>query len=199
MLFLRSHQLSNVISLCVAALMILYVAGVARGQDGRNAEVGPPPLKIIPRDERAQLNAADGPSARTRTTFELMEKHLGRAEQLTQQQRYEPASTELGTYEAVIEDSLRYLSHMDKERGKTRDLYKNLELNLRKHAPRLELIRRTTPSEFAIYVKATLDYTRKARSIALDSFYSNSVSRKSIFKGRPGYPLALARPNTLAG
>jgi hypothetical protein len=125
-----------------------------------------------------------------------MEKHLSRAEALTGEQRYDPASTELGSYEAIIEDSLRYLSHMDRERGKTRDLYKNLELNLRKHAPRLEFIRRTTPSEYAVYVKATLDYTRKARSIALDSFYSNSVSRETTLKGWPDQlqPLAPSNP-----
>lgn len=175
--------------------MLVCAAVAARGQE-KSLEVAPPPLKIIPRDERTQLDSADGPSARTRTTFELMEKHLSRAEEMTGQRRYDPASTELGSYEAVIEDSLRYLARMDRERGKTRDLYKNLELNLRKHAPRLEFIRRTTPSEYAVYVKAALEYTRKARSIALDSFYSNSVSREPVSTDAPGepQPLALANP-----
>ena len=183
MLSLRAYPLSTVLNLFMAALMLVCAVVAARAQE-RNIEIAPPPLKIIPRAERAQLNFADGPSARTRISFDLMEKHLSRAEELTGQQRFEPASTELGSYEAIIEDSLRYLSSMDKERDKTRDLYKNLELNLRRHAPRLEFIRRTTPSEYAVYVKATIEYTRKARSIALDSFYSNTVNRESLFKDK---------------
>ncbi|HVF49604.1 MAG TPA: hypothetical protein VNA19_05935, partial [Pyrinomonadaceae bacterium] len=59
--------------------------------------------------------------------------------------------------------------------NKIRDLFKRLEMALRKHGPRLETIRRTTPSEESSNVRAVYEFTRRARSEALNSFYGDTV------------------------
>ncbi len=59
--------------------------------------------------------------------------------------------------------------------NKTRDLFKRIEVSLRMHIPRLENIRRTTPSAYAVYVKETLDFARRARTESLNAFYDDTV------------------------
>ena len=46
-------------------------------------------------------------------------------------------------------------------------------------ATRLEAIRRVTPSEYAINVKAICEYAREARDAALNSFYGDTVIKDS--------------------
>src|SRR5262245_29027807 len=105
----------------------------------------PPPIKVITKEERAQIDAAGDSKARVRTTLDLAAMRLTRAEQLAKQTNYDDALAEVGSYEALIQDILDFLNGMKRDSNKTRDLCKRVELALRAHGPRLTTMRRETP------------------------------------------------------
>ena len=139
----------------------------------------PPPFKMIVKEERAALDAnVDDPKKRLKLTIEFADGHLTNAEQHTSRENYESASTEVGMYQALIENALQFLSTFKRDSNKTRDLYKRLELALRADGPRLTAIRRTTPLEFAVWIKKVEDFARDGRTEALNSFYGHTVIRE---------------------
>ena len=165
---------------CLTLILGLLVASayssVVFGQDQQLSQmVAPPPVKTIPKEERAQLEAANDSKQRLRLTVELAGTHLALAEKYTAQSNYEAASAEVGVYHALIENALTFLSSLKRDSNKTRDLYKRLELSLRDHGPRLTSMRRTTPLEFAVWIKQVEDFARNGRTEALNSFYGHTV------------------------
>ena len=138
--------------------------------------MAPPPFKMIVKEERAQIEAATRePSKRLKLTVNFAAAHLTVAEQHTAQGNFEAAQTEVGMYHALIENIREFMSTFRRDANKTRDLYKKLELALRAHGPRLTAMRRTTPLEFAIWIKQVEDYAREGRTEALNSFYGHTV------------------------
>ena len=139
----------------------------------------PPPFKMIVKEERAALDgAARDPQKRLKLTIEFAGGHLLAAEQHTARENYEAASTEVGMYHALIENALQFLSTFKRDSNKTRDLYKRLEISLRADGPRLTAMRRTTPLEFAVWIKQVEDFARQGRTEALNSFYGHTVERE---------------------
>jgi len=67
---------------------------------------------------------------------------------------------------------------MKRDSNKTRDLYKRLELALRADGPRLTTMRRTTPLEYAVWIKKVEEFARASRTEALNSFYGHTVVRE---------------------
>lgn len=158
---------------------VVVFVPVVRAQESPVQQLNaPPPLKIISQEDRAQLDGANDANARVRMTLELARNYLTRAEDRTAQHEYDGAASELGRYIALIEDALSFVSPMNPDRNKTRDLYKRLELALRAHGPRLTAMRRTTPLEYAVWIKELEDFARKGRSEALNSFYGHTVVRE---------------------
>ncbi|HEY6217724.1 MAG TPA: hypothetical protein VIW74_13740, partial [Pyrinomonadaceae bacterium] len=138
----------------------------------------PPPFKMIVKEERTAIEGVtNDPQKRLKMTIEFAEGHLLAAEQHTARQNYEAASTEVGMYHALIENALQFLSTFKRDSNKTRDLYKRLELALRSDGPRLTSMRRTTPLEFAVWIKQVEDFARQGRTEALNSFYGHTVLR----------------------
>ena len=140
--------------------------------------MAPPPLKLITKEERAQLDQTKDAKQRLKLTLDLAVAHLTRAEQLTAQSEYEKAQEEVGMYHALIENTLEVLGGLKQDSDKTRDLYKRLELALRAHGPRLTAMRRITPLEFAVWIKKVEDFARDGRTEALNSFYGHTVVRE---------------------
>ena len=138
----------------------------------------PPPLKLITKEDRAQLDQTKDAKQKLRLTIELCSVHLTRAEQLTNDGNYDAASAEVGSYHALIENSLEELAALKRDSNKTRDLYKRLELALRADGPRLTAMRRITPLEFAVWIKKVEDFARAGRTEALNSFYGHTVVRE---------------------
>jgi len=183
------HNLIGSAALPVSTLVIsiacAFVCGSAAAQwvKPHSPQMpAPPPMKFVSRDEREQLNAAGDPKAHTRLAIELAGEHLTRAEQFTSQKEYDAAAEEMGRYLGLVDDTLSFLSTMNSDKAKTRDLYRHLDIALRGHLPRLTLMRRTTPVEYAINIKAAEDYVRNARSDALDSFYGHTVIKDDADK-----------------
>jgi hypothetical protein len=169
-------------SICALLALTVCLASAAHAQSQQQQlqlpQTAPPPMKYIPPADWSRLNGQRGPGDRTRASIELAEAHLVRALALTNEGRFDDAASEMGCYQALFEDALKYMSEMDQERGKVRDLYKRLELALREQAPRIETIRRSTPVEYAVHIRAILEYTKDARAHALESFYGNTVLRE---------------------
>lgn len=138
----------------------------------------PPPAKLVTKDDRARITATKDDKARLRVTIELAEVQLLEAEQRTQAEEFDLASASLGKYHALVEDALVFLGAMKPDQNRTRDLYKRLELSLRAHGPRLTAIRRSTPLEYAVWIKQIEEFARKGRTEALNSFYGNTVLKE---------------------
>jgi hypothetical protein len=151
-------------------------AGTTVAQEIRQF-TAPPPLRIISREDRAEINRAKDSKARIRKTIKLAEAQITLAEAHTAKQSYEAASAALGMYRGLIEDSLTFLGSLKTESNKTRDLYKRVELALRAHAHRFVSIRRSTPAEYSIWIKEIEDFARSGRTEALNSFYGHTVVR----------------------
>lgn len=168
-----------------SALACPLVVQAQNPQPSPTPLTAPPPLKVISKDERQQLDQAKDSKQRLRLTIELADAHLTRAEQLTMQTEYEAASNEVGTYHALIEDALESLSPLKQDSNKARDLYKRLELALRADGPRLTSMRRVTPLEFAVWIKKVEDFARDGRTEALNSFYGHTVVREKAAPEKP--------------
>jgi len=87
---------------------------------------------------------------------------------------------------------LEFLSPLSHDSNKTRDMYKRLELALRAHGPRLTSMRRTTPLEYAVWIKEVEDFVRRGRTEALNSFYGQTVVRdgqQRTVNDKPSRPL----------
>ena len=159
----------------------------------------PPPLHTISRDERTQIGAASDQKQRVKITIEFASLHLSAAERYTSQSNFEAASHEVGTYHALIENLLTFIGTLKRDSNKTRDLYKRLELALRADGPRLTSMRRTTPIDFAVWIKQAEDFAREGRTQALNSFYGHTVVREpDKVEGKPNEkPKGTPTPKTL--
>ena len=169
---------------CGLSLLLFVCLSTARAQDAPPAQpsptplTAPPPIRVITKEERAQIVAqSDDPKQRLRLTIQLAGARLTRAEQHTAQGNFDEASAEVGSYHALIEDALEFLNTMKRDSNKTRDLYKRLELALRSDGPRLTTLRRTTPLEYAVWIKKVEEFARESRTEALNSFYGHTVVR----------------------
>jgi hypothetical protein len=138
----------------------------------------PPPFKMIVKEERLAIEQTNDNSRRLKLTIEYASAHLTRAEQHTSREAYEAASTEIGMYQALIENALEFLRSLKRDSNKTRDLCKRLELSLRADGPRLTAMRRITPLEFAVWIKKVEEFARDARTEALNTFYGHTVVRE---------------------
>lgn len=156
-------------------LLLSCLSYGAHAQDQTFVPSAPPPMKFISNTERGQLSAAHDAKARLKASMEIAANRLARAEQFTADQRFIDACRELGTYQAIIEDTLKFLGLQKADSDKTRDLYKRLEIQLRADAIRLESIRRVTPSDYATHIKTIRDFTDNARTDALNCFFSDTV------------------------
>ncbi len=165
----------STISCALLFPLITFVAAV-NAQDVQQF-TAPPPLKVISPSDRTQIDSTKDAKSRVRKTIQLAEAHMKTAETHTEKQRYDEAAAALGKYQALIEDSLKFVGTLTRESNRTRDLYKRIELALRAHAPRLISMRRVTPTEYSVWIKDIEEFARSGRTEALNSFYGHTVVR----------------------
>jgi hypothetical protein len=181
-----SHTVRLATSIGVMLLTFVCLALEARSQERVPTPLpAPPPFRFVPRDLRSQLAGARDTKARMRLSVELAEARLARAEQLTGAQQFDFASSELGLYQGLIDDALRYLRESKIDKNKLRDIYKRFELTLRAHGSRIEAMRRVTPLEYAVNFKAIGDATKDARTEALNGFYGGEMLESTTKDGTP--------------
>lgn len=184
-----SLELHRGLMLLASVLLLAFLcpadAQAQNPQPSPTPLTAPPPLKVIPKEERLQLDQAKDLKQRLRLSIDFAGGHLTHAEQLTMQTEFEAASSEVGMYHAIMEDALDNLSSLKQDSNKTRDLYKKLELALRSDGPRLTTMRRVTPLEFAVWIKKVEDFARAGRTEALNSFYGHTVVREKTPPEKP--------------
>lgn len=136
-----------------------------------------PPRKFVPEEDRARLSQTKNVKDRMKLTFQLAEERLQRAAAHTESERYLEAGGQLGIYQALIGDLMRFVQYGGRGNDRSRDIFKRIDLALRAHVPRLETLRRITPSEEAVHVRDCIEFVRDARTKALESFYDDTVLR----------------------
>ena len=165
-------------------LFVLVFCVVAASAQEPQVQTAPPPLKVLAAQDRSVLDQTKDAKTRVKRTIELAETHLVQAETLTTSGSFVEASASLGRYWALIEDVFRLLAPLNRDSTKTRDMYKRVEISLRGHGTRLTLLRRSTPHEYAVWIKELEDYARNGRTEALNSFYGQTVVKENPAKQR---------------
>lgn len=159
-------------------LLILSFVPTVLGQED-DTDAAPPPVKTVPRPEKDELAAEASLKARTTTSLDLMDEHIAAAEKLSTDHNATAAFKELGMFEALMDDSVTYLSKRDTNSNKTLDALRKLEIGLRGFMPRLETIRRLLPLNCDDYVRKLMKNLREARAKAVDPMFSDNVVRQS--------------------
>jgi hypothetical protein len=169
---------------CLTGLVFAQESQPLEYQDDN--EIAPPPVFSLTSEEKSQLNGESDIKRRTQLCLLLADSRLKRAEDATVREDYQTALTALGSYQAVIENHLDFLQRNNyNAAGKVRENFRRIDITLRAYAPRIETIRRTTPFEFAVHLKSILNFTRDARSRALDSFFSDKILVETAGAGTP--------------
>lgn len=135
----------------------------------------PPPLKILFKEEKTQLEGEENIKKRTKLALELMEARLKKAEELNSQNSYNAMFTELGGFHALMDNTLNFLNRNDNGGGKVLNNYKRMELSLRSFIARLEVIRRELPLKYEFYVRGLIKKVRDARTKAVEPLFDDSV------------------------
>ena len=173
-------SLSHDWTLLKPGILICVLSLSALAQQPRSPRLpAPPPMRFVPVAERSQLTAARDSKARLRTSIDLAAGRLARTEEYTSLRQFDQASVELGCYLGLIDNVRVFISGLNREKGSTRDLYRHFEMALRAHIPRLAVLRRSTPADYAGNLKDAEEYLRTTRAEALDSFYGQTVLREA--------------------
>ena len=168
----RHHRLPSRLLLLAALLCAACLSAGANAQTVAPTDSAPP-KKYVPDAQKVQLSAAKNLKDRVKLTLALLEERLNLAAGHTSSERYMDAGNELGIYQALVNDVIYHIQYKGRDNNSTRDLFKRVEMALRSHVPRLETLRRTTPSEEAVHVRDCIEFVREARGRALDAFYDD--------------------------
>ncbi len=160
---------------CLLTLCLLTSVNVNAQEDEIPANIAPPPVKVISKEEKSALAGSSDVKDRTKLAIDLMEARLKKAESLNTSESYNDLLNELGSFNALMDDALKFLNRNDDGRGKVMNTFKKFEMALRAFMPRIELIRRELPDNFEYHVRKLLRTVRDARSKAVEPFFSSSV------------------------
>ena len=147
----------------------------AKAQTDEPANLAPPPIKIISKEEKIALAAVTNAKDRTKLSLDLMDARLRKAEELNTGDTNNALLAELGDFQALMNDALNFLNRNDNQSGKARDNFKRFEMALRAFTPRLELIRRDLPERFEYHVRKLLITVRDTRTKAIEPLYGFTV------------------------
>jgi hypothetical protein len=149
---------------------LLSVPGYMQEPD----DIAPPPLKIMSKDEKTKLNAEAEPKSRTNLALDLMNQRLTHAEDLDSKNHFPEMYRELGSFHALMDDTLNYL-YGKSGNSKVLRNFKKFEMTLRSFSLRLEVLRRDLPEQYEPYVKSLIKYLQVTREKAIEPFYGNTV------------------------
>jgi hypothetical protein len=164
------YQLSVFVLFSVCCLPLIVFA-----QDEIPADVAAVPEKTFSESEKKALDTEKNVKKRTQLSIELMEARLRNSEALVQEPKFQQALNEIGVYQGLLEDSFNFLEQNDLKSGKVQDNFRRLELVLRKHITRLELIRREMSYKYGWHVQKLMKFVREIRAKAVEPLFSDSV------------------------
>ena len=137
-------------------------------------EIAPPPLKIISKAEKKQLEEVPDIKKRTILALELMEVKLKKIEELDNLNEYEKMYEELGSFHALMDFTLNFLYRDNLGNRKNLNNFKRYEMGLRAFPPRLEVIRRELPIKYESYLRELIKIIRDTRSKAIEPMFGNT-------------------------
>lgn len=173
-----NYSTLNPLNLSRFTILLFVIFGftiASHAQKAKVQDIAPPPLTIISEGEQNQLSAKSDIKDRTQLAIELMESRIMKSEVLCEQKLYRESLDELGNFQALVSDALRFLNRNNTGGKKVQYNYKRLDINLRQLLPRLELLRRKMPFRYGYYVKDLMRYVSKTRAKATDSLFANTV------------------------
>jgi hypothetical protein len=153
-----------------AITFILSIDAAAQEPD-----TAPPPIKMLSKSEKSDLNAKTDPKQRTVLALELMDKRLKSAEKYRTDENYALMYAELGGFHALMDNTLKFLLASNTKESKQLNSLKKFEIGLRSYVVRLEVVRRDLPSNFDPYLKTLLKNIDEAREKAIAPFFSDTV------------------------
>lgn len=157
------------------ALCLFTAAGVNAQEEQIPANLAPPAVKFISKEEKTALAGVSDIKERTKLALNLMEVRLKKAEELNTQESFGALLNELGCFNALMDDTIRFLNRNDNGSGKVMSNFKRFEMALRAFMPRLELIRRDLPERYEYHVRKLLVTVRDTRSKAVEPFFSTTI------------------------
>jgi len=169
------YQIPFTIYLLAFAVCLLTSVNLQAQEDEIPTNIAPPPVKVISKEEKNALAGSSDVKDRTKLAIDLMEARLKKAESLNTTESYNDLLNELGSFNALMDDALKFLNRNDDGRGKVMNTFKKFEMALRTFMPRIELIRRDLPDNFEYHVRKLLKTVRDARSKAVEPFYTSTV------------------------
>ncbi len=134
----------------------------------------PPPLNILTRDEKKQLDSETKINNRTKLALELMEIRLLKSSQFLEKDKYRNSLDELGGFQALVRNTLNYLNQFQHQKSSLKS-FKRFEITLREFLPKLELIRREMPIEYSGHVRNMMKFVRDTRTKAVQPMFGNTV------------------------
>jgi len=156
-------------------LILSFAFISANAQELPATEIAPPPLKILSKGEKEQLDKENDVKKRTKLALELMDVRLKKAEDFDKQNQFAEMYDELGKFHALIDYTLVFLNNANMGAGKSLGNIKRFEIGLRAYPPRLEAVRRNLPLRYEKYVRNLIQSIRDTRSKAVDKFFSDAV------------------------
>ncbi len=156
-------------------LVTISTASLVNAQTADVGEIAPPPLKIISKEEKRQLDGITDIKKKTVLALELMQLRLKRAEELDDQNDFENMYEQLGGFHALMDYTLNFLNRNNPGSSKSLGNFKRYEIGLRGFPARLEVIRRELPLKYESYVRELLKIIRDTRSKAVEPFFSDTV------------------------
>ena len=157
------------------SLLTFYICLTGALAQDEPKDAAPPPLKILYKEEKAQLDIENDIKKRTKLALDLMEIRLKKAEDFNTQNNFEGMFTELGGFHALVDNTLSFLDKNDTGGGKVLNNFKRMELSLRTFIARLEVIRRELPLKYEFYVRGLVKQVRDARTKAVEPMFSDSI------------------------
>ena len=127
--------------------------------------------------EWSEIRQEDNPTKRVRKLLNIAANRLTQAYSLAQQEQYADIPTLLGQYKNILTYAMDSVDSLpEPERKRQRNAYKEFDLNLRKHIPMLNEVKRGFPNEHPT-IEDSLLTAQRLRMTALNRF-----SGAEIFK-----------------
>lgn len=152
----------------------LPVLAQAPNDDEIPADVVPPPIKILSKDEKTSLETlGNNIKKRTKISLELMDARMEKAEKSHSTSDFKQSLEELAGFNAILDNTLSFLIKTDS--GKSDRSFITFEIYLRKQIPRLETIRREMPFKYSFHVGRIMKAVREARAKAVEPIFEDTV------------------------
>ena len=171
----KSFRLFYVLPLTFFSMFFCAASSINAQEEIIPSNLAPPAVKVLSKEEKTALAAVTDIKDRTKLALDLMEVRLKKAEELNSQDSFNALLAELGGFQALMDDTIKFLNRSNNGGGKAMNNFKKFEMALRAFMPRIEVLRRDLPERFEYHVRSLLITVRDTRSKAVEPFFSTTI------------------------